>query len=105
MTRDTPVRWGVLGAANIALQKVIPAMQSGCLSRVVAIASRDLAKARAAADALHIERAYGSFTRTFSLPDDADPQQVNAEFKDGVLNVHVAKDKNARPKAIEVKVT
>ena len=51
-----------------------------------------------------IERAYGSFTRSFSLPEDADPQLVNAEFKDGVLSVHVAKDKNARPKSIEVKV-
>ena len=52
-----------------------------------------------------IERAYGSFTRTFSLPEDADAQQVNAEFKDGLLSVHVAKDKNARPKSIEVKVS
>jgi HSP20 family protein len=51
-----------------------------------------------------IERAYGSFTRTFSLPEDADAQQVKAEFKDGLLSVHVAKDKNARPKSIEVKV-
>jgi HSP20 family protein len=38
-----------------------------------------------------VERAYGSFTRSFSLPEDADAQQVNAEFKDGVLSVHVAK--------------
>ena len=52
-----------------------------------------------------IERAYGSFTRTFSLPEDADAQQVNAEFRDGMLSVHVAKDKNARPKSIEVKVS
>ena len=51
-----------------------------------------------------VERAYGSFTRSFSLPEDADPQQVHAEFKDGMLNVRVLKDKNARPKAIEVKV-
>jgi HSP20 family protein len=51
-----------------------------------------------------IERAYGSFTRSFSLPEDADPQQVTADFKDGVLCVHVAKNKNARPKSIEVKV-
>ena len=51
-----------------------------------------------------IERAYGSFLRTFSLPEDADTQQVNAEFKEGILSVHVAKNKNARPKAIEVKV-
>jgi HSP20 family protein len=51
-----------------------------------------------------VERSYGSFTRSFALPEDADPQQVNAEFKDGVLGVHVGKDKNARPKSIEVKV-
>lgn len=51
-----------------------------------------------------VERAYGSFTRSFSLPEDADPQQVHAEFKDGMLNVRVLKDKNARPKSIEVKV-
>ena len=51
-----------------------------------------------------VERAYGSFTRSFSLPDDADPDHVQAEFKDGVLNVRVAKDKNAKSKAIEVKV-
>lgn len=51
-----------------------------------------------------VERAYGSFTRSFALPEDADAQQVNADFKDGVLSVHVAKDKNAKPKYIEVKV-
>jgi HSP20 family protein len=51
-----------------------------------------------------IERAYGSFTRSFSLPEDTNPEQVQAEFKDGILNVRVAKDPNARPKSIEVKV-
>ena len=51
-----------------------------------------------------IERAYGNFLRSFSLPDDADGSKVSAEFKDGVLNVHLAKDEKAKPKAIEVKV-
>jgi HSP20 family protein len=51
-----------------------------------------------------VERAYGSFVRSFSLPDDADDAQVKAEFKDGVLQVHVAKQEKARPKTIEVKV-
>lgn len=51
-----------------------------------------------------VERAYGSFTRRFSLPDDADTQQVHAEYKDGVLTVRVAKDAGARPRSIEVKV-
>jgi predicted dehydrogenase len=64
-----PVRWGVLGAANIALEKVIPAMQRSSLARVGAIASRDLAKARAAADALGIERAYGSYEELLADAD------------------------------------
>lgn len=48
-----------------------------------------------------IERAYGHFARSFSLPEDADPTQIRAEFKNGVLNVHVAKTEHARPKRIE----
>jgi predicted dehydrogenase len=55
------VRWGVLGAARIALHKVIPALQRSQRCQVVAIASRDLAKARGAAAALGIPRAYGSY--------------------------------------------
>ena len=51
-----------------------------------------------------VERAYGSFIRSFSLPDDADGNKVNADFKDGVLRVHLAKSEHARPKQIEVKV-
>lgn len=50
-----------------------------------------------------IERAYGTFVRTFTLPDDADSANVNAQFKDGVLAVHIAKRESARPKLIEVK--
>ena len=52
-----------------------------------------------------IERAYGSFTRSFTVPDDADDSKVSAEFKDGVLTVRLAKDEKARPKSIEVKVS
>lgn len=51
-----------------------------------------------------IERAYGSFVRTFTLPDDADSDKVNAEFRDGVLKVQLAKSEAAKPKQIEVKV-
>jgi HSP20 family protein len=51
-----------------------------------------------------VERAYGSFTRSFTLPEDANPAKVNAEFKDGVLKVHLAKSEKAKPKSIEVKV-
>jgi HSP20 family protein len=51
-----------------------------------------------------VERAYGSFARSFALPDDGDVTKVNAEFKDGMLKVRVAKSESARPKQIEVKV-
>ena len=52
-----------------------------------------------------VERAYGSFVRSFLLPDDADAGRIRAEFTNGVLHVHVAKSEAAKPKQIEVKVT
>jgi HSP20 family protein len=52
-----------------------------------------------------IERAYGSFGRSFSLPDDASPAKVTADFKDGVLKVHLAKNEKARPQQVEVSVS
>ena len=69
MTNVEPVRWGILGAANIAVNKVVPAMRSSRLARTVAIASRDLTKARAAASALGIARAYGSYEELLADPD------------------------------------
>ena len=65
----TKVRWGVLGAARIATVKVIPAMQQGSASTVVAIASRDPERARGAAAALGIPRAYGSYEALLDDPD------------------------------------
>ncbi len=55
------IRWGVLGAARIATNKVIPGMQRGQWSEVTAIASRDAAKARTAAEKLGISKWYGSY--------------------------------------------
>ena len=52
-----------------------------------------------------VERAYGSFGRSFSLPDDASPAKVTADFKDGVLKVHLAKNEKARPQQVEVSVS
>ena len=51
-----------------------------------------------------VECSYGNFLRSFSLPDGADGSKVNAEFKDGVLKVHLPKGEKAKPKTIEVKV-
>ncbi len=62
------IRWGILGAANIATKKVIPGMQKCAHSAVVAIASRDVRKARQAADELGIKRAYGSYEELLGDP-------------------------------------
>jgi len=51
-----------------------------------------------------IERSYGTFRRSFTLPEDADSTKVTAEFHDGVLKVHLPTTPIARSKAIEVKV-
>jgi predicted dehydrogenase len=63
------LRWGVLSTAAIGLKKVIPAMQQGQYASVVAIASRDLGKARDAATALGISKAYGSYEELLADPD------------------------------------
>jgi HSP20 family protein len=52
-----------------------------------------------------VERSYGSFVRSFTLPEDADGTKVSAEFKDGVLHVHLPKAEKPKPKAIEVKIS
>src|ERR1700694_4513874 len=62
------VRWGILGVARIATVKVIPAMQRGAYSDIVAIASRDLQKARSAAGDLGIPTAYGSYEDLLADP-------------------------------------
>src|SRR6185437_12152453 len=51
-----------------------------------------------------IEREYGKFVRRFALPIEIDATKVQAEFKNGVLNVHLPKTAKAIPKAIDVKV-
>ena len=51
-----------------------------------------------------VERAYGRFMRSFVLPESVDPDKVNAEFRDGVLKVHLAKSEQTKPKQIEIKV-
>lgn len=48
------------------------------------------------------ERGTGSFTRAISLPDDVDPAQVNASYRDGVLQVSIARRESAQPKRITV---
>ena len=55
------VKWGVLGVASIATRKVIPGMQKGEWSEITAVASRELTRAKNAAQQLGIPKAYGSY--------------------------------------------
>ena len=51
----------------------------------------------------HIERRYGQFRRVIPLPDAVDTENVDAEYKDGILRIRVAKSESAKPRRIEVK--
>ncbi len=51
-----------------------------------------------------IERRYGSFTRSFSLPNTVDPEKADAEFVNGVLKIRLAKKAEAKPKQIKVNI-
>ncbi len=51
-----------------------------------------------------VERSYGSFVRSFTMPNEVNDAQVQADFKDGILTLHLPKSEKAKPKSIEVKV-
>ena len=65
----TKIRWGILGVAAIATKKVIPGMQKSDLLEVAAIASRDLARARHAAEGAGIPKFYGSYEDLLADPE------------------------------------
>ncbi len=65
----TKLRWGVLSTANIAVSKVIPALQKSDMLEVTAIASRDPGRARAVAERLRIPNAYGSYQELLASPE------------------------------------
>ncbi len=52
-----------------------------------------------------IERTYGSFSRSFTLPNTVDAEHVTAESKDGVLRIHLPKKAETRPRQIKVAVS
>jgi HSP20 family protein len=52
-----------------------------------------------------VERAYGSFTRSFTLPNVVDTEHIKAEYKDGVLRVNLPQKEEAKPKQISIAVT
>ena len=54
---------------------------------------------------LRIERAYGSFTRSFSLPNTVNSENIRAEYRNGVLTLHIAKREGSKPKQIKISVS
>ena len=56
-------------------------------------------------DYLRVERAYGCFTRSFALPSVVDPEQIHAEYHNGVLTVKMPKREESKPKQIKLTVT
>jgi predicted dehydrogenase len=83
------VRWGVLGAASIAVKKVIPAMQRGEWSEVVGLASRDVARARAVAESLGVRKVYGSYEELLA------DEEIEAVYNPLPNHLHVPWTKRA----------
>src|ERR1700735_251149 len=54
---------------------------------------------------LRVERTYGAFSRSFSLPNTIDSEQIHAEYRNGVLSVRMPKREESKPKQIKVNVT
>jgi HSP20 family protein len=52
-----------------------------------------------------VERSYGTFTRSFSLPNSVDADKVGANYKDGVLTLTMPKKEEAKPKTIKINVS
>ncbi|MBU0993001.1 MAG: Hsp20/alpha crystallin family protein [Proteobacteria bacterium] len=51
-----------------------------------------------------VERYYGSFVRSFALPDNVDETRADASFKDGMLSLDIPKTEESKQKAIDIKV-
>ena len=77
------IRWGILSTANIGVKKVIPAMQKGKLCDITAISSRDIEKAKQAANEIGIPKAYGSYEELLNDPD------IDAVYNPLPNNFHV----------------
>jgi HSP20 family protein len=86
---------------GIEKQDVKLSVESGVLSLT---GQRDKEPVGKEARYHRVERAYGRFARSFTLPELVDEQKLSAEFRNGVLTVHLPKSERARPKSIEVRV-
>jgi len=65
---------------------------------------RKLERADKKENYLRVERSYGTFTRSFTLPSTVDPEKVKAEFKNGLLRIAIPKREESKPRSIKVNV-
>ncbi|MBT5320763.1 MAG: Hsp20/alpha crystallin family protein [Verrucomicrobiales bacterium] len=86
---------------GLSKEKVKVTVENGALTLS---GERDLER-RVETKTFHrVERSHGTFTRSFTLPDDVDPESVAANFKDGLLEIQIIKREEALSKSIEVRV-
>jgi HSP20 family protein len=71
---------------------------------ITVIGERKQEKKQKDENQIRVETFYGSFSRSFALPDNVDAAGIRAESKDGVLKIHVPKKESAKSKAIQIEV-
>ena len=86
---------------GLSKEKVKVTVEDGVLTL---FGERDLERKVEGKTFHHIERSHGTFTRSFTLPENAEAESVSANYKDGLLEIRVAKSEEALPKSIEVRV-
>jgi len=95
---------------NISLKLEVPGIDEKDIdasivnNRLTVCGERRFEKEEKEENFQRIERQYGSFTRSFTLPNSVDPEQVSAHYNKGVLKVRLAKKAEAKPKQIKVNV-
>ena len=86
---------------GLSKEKVKVTVENGVLTLS---GERDLER-RVESKTIHrVERSHGTFIRSFALPEDVDSERVAANFKDGLLEIQIAKREEALAKSIEVRV-
>ena len=86
---------------GLSKEKVKVTVENGVLTLS---GERDLERRMETKTFHRVERSHGTFTRSFTLPEDVDAESVAANFKDGLLEIQIAKREEALPKSIEVRV-
>lgn len=74
-------------------------------NRLTITGKRDAEKEERAQTYYTFERSYGSFSRSFTLPDGIDAKGIHADLRDGVLTMHVPRKPDAQPQKIAVKTS